>query len=697
MDKFFENDLQFIKGIGPKLAEALSGLLGGRRVLDFVLHRPNNLKFRPSVKFISEGTVGEIITIPLKTTSVKKGSFFKGRRIPLRFIAVDAAGDPITIHFFHANFADYWSKQLPINEWRIVSGKLEANGKTFIINHPDFIVETEAAAKIPEFQAIYPLTDGITQKIMQNLRDVIMPNLPRVSEWLSSDMVAASEGIGCSDALRAAHYPETFDDTAPTSKHNCRLAFDELFAHQLAIVLTRVKTLAEPGICMVGTGELVDKLRANLPFKLTDAQARVIDEIFSDMANDKQMRRLVQGDVGSGKTIVSLFAMLRSVESGFQAALLAPTDTLAQQHYAKLKPMLEVLGVHCDILTGRDTGSIRHEKLVSLKSGRTKILIGTHAVFQEKVEYKNLGLVVIDEQHRFGVEQRLSLTQKGQNPDMLALSATPIPRTLSMTIYGDMNVSVIEQKPVGRKAIKTSKLGLSKLNELLEHLKAQIARGAHIFWVCPLVEESKTSDLMAAESRYDALVEVFGKDAVGLVHGKMPKEERDRIMVKFADKNSDMKILVATTVIEVGIDVPQATIMIIEDAYRFGLSALHQLRGRVGRGSDQSYCILLMGRSITPEGIERLNILCQTDNGFEIAEHDLMMRGVGEMLGVKQSGFINYKFVDWKAHKSFFKLAAVAAKDLVNEDPRLESARGLAARQVLEFFGRVEAMRFIDG
>ena len=403
-----------------------------------------------------------------------------------------------------------------------------------------------------------------------------------------------------------------------------------------------------------------------MPFSLTGAQQRTIDEIFADFKKNVPMMRLVQGDVGSGKTMVAMAAAVKMAETGAQTVLLAPTDTLAQQHFAKIAPMCEKLGLVCDVLTGRDKGVNRREKLISLKSGRTKIAVGTHALFSDDVEYKDLGLVIIDEQHRFGVAQRTALRQKGNNPDMLALSATPIPRTLSMTVYGDMDISIINEKPAGRMPIKTSKLPIARVNDLIERIAPQIDSGAKVFWVCPLVSESEVSDMTAAQSRYDELLKHFAH--TGLCHGQMDKKERDKVMEKFADSNSEMRVLVSTTVIEVGIDVPSATIMVIENAERFGLAALHQLRGRVGRGSKQSYCILLYGNNVSQDGLKRLDILCETDDGFVIAEQDLMMRGVGELLGTKQSGWIQYYFVDYREHRDLFKLAQTAAVNNNSDD-----------------------------
>ena len=545
----------------------------------------------------------------------------------------------------------------------MVSGKLERGGTRPTINHPDFIEEMQNANKIPSIQAIYPSGEGLTQKTFSNVRDQIFNLLP--------DKIAGeTDGnvVEFFDALRHVHYPETADDLYPNSTYMVKLAYWELLAHQSAIVISRRNRadVRNRRIVRPKKYDLMGKFYSILPFDMTGAQTRTLREIFDDMAHDVPMMRLVQGDVGSGKTIVALAAAVKMAESGAQTALLAPTDTLAQQHYAKIKPMCDKLGLVCDILTGRDKGAPRREKLISLRSGRTKIVVGTHALFSDDVEYRDLGLVIVDEQHRFGVSQREALRAKGANPDLLALSATPIPRTLSMTIYGDMDVSIINEKPAGRLPIITTKLPIARVNELVSRLKLQIDSGAKVFWVCPLVDDSELSDLTAVNARYDELKKIFPH--AGLVHGQMDKKHRDAVMAKFADDNSDMKILVATTVIEVGIDVPRATIIVIENAERFGLAALHQLRGRVGRGNLQSYCILLYGRNITAEGMRRLDVLTETDDGFAIAEQDLIMRGTGELLGTRQSGWINYHFVDYVRHRDLFKLAASAARDMVGVD-----------------------------
>ncbi len=661
--EFLNTDLQFIKGVGPVLAARFDDVLPGRRVLDFMLHTPAYIRARGITENITDVEPGASVTIPLLVKSHRAGGVFRGHRRPTQIICSDKMGNNVTIQFFNVNFLDYWLKKLPIGEWRMVSGKLERGGTRPTINHPDFIEEMQNADKIPSIQAIYPSGEGLTQKTFSNVRDQIFNLLPdKIADETDGNVVEFF------DALRHVHYPETADDLYPNSTYMVKLAYWELLAHQSAIVISRRNRadVRNRRIVRPKKYDLMGKFYSILPFDMTGAQTRTLREIFDDMARDVPMMRLVQGDVGSGKTIVALAVAIKMAESGAQTALLAPTDTLAQQHYAKIKPMCDKLGLVCDILTGRDKGAPRREKLISLRSGRTKIVVGTHALFSDDVEYRDLGLVIVDEQHRFGVSQREALRAKGANPDLLALSATPIPRTLSMTIYGDMDVSIINEKPAGRLPIITTKLPIARVNELVSRLKLQIDSGAKVFWVCPLVDDSELSDLTAVNARYDELKKIFPH--AGLVHGQMDKKHRDAVMAKFADDNSDMKILVATTVIEVGIDVPRATIIVIENAERFGLAALHQLRGRVGRGNLQSYCILLYGRNITAEGMRRLDVLTETDDGFAIAEQDLIMRGTGELLGTRQSGWINYHFVDYVRHRDLFKLAASAARDMVGVD-----------------------------
>ena len=656
---FLNTDLQFIKGVGPVLAARFNDVLGGRRVLDFLLHRPSYVRARDITENVMDALPGDVITIPLMVKGHKTGGIFRGRRRPTQILCNDKMGNAVVIQFFNVNYLDYWLKKLPIGDWRMISGKLE-RGVRPTISHPDFIEELQNASKIPSVQAIYPAGEGLTQKVFANVRDKIFEILPDKIRGESDARV-----VEFFDALQHIHYPTCADDLMPNATYMAKLAYCELLAHQSAIVISRRNRtdVRNRRVPRPKKYDLMERFYSTLPFEMTGAQKRTCDEIYADMSRDIPMMRLVQGDVGSGKTIVALAAAVKMAETGACTALLAPTDTLAQQHYAKLKPMCDKIGIVCDVLTGRDKGAARREKLISLRSGRTRLVVGTHALFSADVEYRDLGLVIVDEQHRFGVSQREALRNKGANPDLLALSATPIPRTLSMTIYGDMDVSIINEKPAGRKPIKTTRLPMMRINELITRLQTQIASGARVFWVCPLVEESESVDttMTAVVARHKMLCEYF--PGAGLVHGQMDKKARDTVMERFADDNSDMPLLVATTVIEVGIDVPRASIIVIENAERFGLAALHQLRGRVGRGNTQSYCVLVFGNNVSEDGLRRLDVLCETDDGFVIAEQDLMMRGVGELMGTRQSGWIQYHFVDYREHRDLFKLSATAARD----------------------------------
>ena len=658
--EFLNTDLQFIKGVGPVLAERFNDVLGGRRVLDFLLHKPAYVRNREINESVANVDAGAIITVPLLVKSHKspgKSAPWLRRARATRVLCVDKLGYRVAIQFFNSKYTEYWLNKLPVGQWRMVSGKIDA-GNPPVMNHPEFIETMDAADKIPSAQAIYPSGEGLTQKIFTSVRDQIFAKLDSVISGDDDELL-----VEFFDALRHVHFAKSSAELLPNSTYVAKLAYCELLAHQVAIAISRRARIQQKNqrAVRVKKYDYLNKFYDTLPYKLTNAQQRVVDEIKTDMAATVPMMRLVQGDVGSGKTIVALIAALNMAESGGQTALLAPTDTLAQQHFAKIKPMCDKLGIVVDVLTGRDKGAPRREKLISLRSGRTKIVIGTHALFSTDVEYKDLGLVIVDEQHRFGVNQREALRNKGILVDLLSLSATPIPRTLSMTMYGDMDVSIINEKPSGRLPIRTTKLPIARTNDLIARIKQQIDDGAKVFWICPLVQDENGLGVGAAVARHEMLSQIFKN--VGLVHGQMSKEARDKIMAEFADNNSNMSLLVATTVIEVGIDVPKASIIVIENAEQFGLATLHQLRGRVGRGNIQSFCILLYGMNISPDGLKRLDVLCETDDGFVIAEQDLMMRGVGELLGTRQSGWIQYHFASVSDHRDLFKLAARAAAD----------------------------------
>ncbi len=674
---FFESDLQFIRGVGPVLAARLDEILGGRKILDFLLHKPSYVRNRDVIDSVSDAESGDTVTIKLSIQSHKPGGKFKGRKMPTRIVGWDANSVPVNIQFFNSSYLDYWLNKLPIGEVRLISGKLDIskNGNA-VINHPDFVEPPEFADKIPNLQVVYPSGAGISQKIFTNIRNQIFDTIK------STDFSSDSHMTDFLNALNDVHFAKSSDELLPNADAVRKLAYLELLAHQMAIAVARNnrKSVKSWRGIRDKKYDLMDKFYSALPYSLTNSQKNSIEDIINDLNKSTPMMRLIQGDVGSGKTSVAAAAAVYMAERGGQTVLLAPTDTLAMQHFAKLKPLFDGLGLHCDILTGRDKGVLRREKLISIKSGRTRLLIGTHAVFSDDVIYKDLGLVIIDEQHRFGVAQRQAICNKGNNPDVLALSATPIPRTLSMTVYGDMDVSIINEKPAGRLPIITTKLPADKIGNLVGRLKLQVGAGAKVFWVCPLVMDTENINMAAASARYDSLIGHFPN--AGLVHGQMDKKSRDLVMTEFAKPESDMKLLVSTTVIEVGIDVPAASIIVIENAERFGLAALHQLRGRVGRGDKQSYCVLLYGQNTTPDGLKRLDILATTEDGFVIAEQDLMMRGVGELLGTKQSGWISYHFVDYREHYDLFKLATIHARDKtdINSDE--------FATDIMYIFGR---------
>jgi ATP-dependent DNA helicase RecG len=519
-----------------------------------------------------------------------------------------------------------------------------------------------------------------------------LARLPTLPDWLDRGLQQQRQWPGWASAVRAVHTPESEADLLPESPARQRLAYDELLAHQLALALIREQNRRSGGRPTIGDGTLRRAAQAALPYRLTGAQERTLSEIDRDMAGTRRMLRLLQGDVGSGKTVVALMAMLSAVEAGRQAALMAPTEILARQHLATIAPIAAGLGIEIALLTGRDKGKGRAETLAAIADGRARIVIGTHALFQDEVIYADLALAVVDEQHRFGVDERSQLTAKGKGVDTLVMSATPIPRSLTLAAYGDMDISRLDEKPPGRTPITTRIVAIERLDEVLDGLGRAIAGGARIYWVCPLIEESDETDLAAARQRHALLRARFGERA-GLVHGRMKGPERDQVMVAFA--RGELDILVATTVIEVGVDVPEATIMVIEHSERFGLAQLHQLRGRVGRGSVASTCLLLYAGPLGATARERLTILRDTEDGFRIAEEDLRLRGAGDVLGTKQSGMPDFRLADPVRHGDLLAIAADDARLIVDRDPALASPRGEALRTLLYLFRRERAVRYL--
>ena len=560
--------------------------------------------------------------------------------------------------------------------------------------HPEHVLPEDELGDLPKFEPVYPLTAGVTQKTMWRATRGALDRLPELPEWINAELHAQNAWPTFGRAMHRAHAPEILGDIAATAPARMRLAYDELLAHQLTLALARAHARRGKGRETVGHGKLRRQSLAGLPYQPTNAQQRAISEIEADMASGLRMNRLLQGDVGSGKTLVAFQALLVVVEAGGQGVLMAPTEILARQHLESLQPLAEEVGVVLEILTGRDKGAERKAKLDALAQGKIQILVGTHAVFQSDVEFSELRLAIIDEQHRFGVRQRFELGKKGTATDTLVMTATPIPRSLSLAQYGDMDVSILDEKPPGRKPIRTALVSTRRVDEVIDRLRAAIEEGRQCYWVCPLVEESEVVDLTAAEDRFKLLRAALGEDAVGLVHGQMPPAEKDAAMARF--QAGETHVLVATTVIEVGVNVPNATIMVIERAETFGLAQLHQLRGRVGRGDAASTCVLLYQSPLSETGRKRLEVLRETEDGFRIAEVDLQMRGAGDLIGTAQSGLPKFQIADLEGQADLMAIAQTDARALLAEDPALESERGTAARLLLWLMRQDEAIRLIS-
>ncbi|MCP4394759.1 MAG: ATP-dependent DNA helicase RecG [Alphaproteobacteria bacterium] len=683
-------DIKTLKGIGDRIAVHYDRLCGGTRILDLIWHLPTGIIDRTYTPKIADAPAGVVVTLKV-TVDKHAPSPPRNRKVPYRVRCSDDAGF-ITLVFFNAK-ADYLQRMLPEGEERVISGIIEDYNGGRQMPHPDYIVEPDKIDEFPKIEAVYPLTAGLTQKMVGRTLRAVLKHVPNLPEWLSSGHAEKEKWSKWKDAVLEAHNPTNGVDTLLTPAVK-RLAYDELLAGQLALALVRQRMKKKVGRSIDGDERLRKKVLQALPFELTEAQARVVKEINDDMASKDRMLRLLQGDVGSGKTVVALMAALNAVEIGGQVAIMVPTDLLSRQHFATIEKYASPAGVNVALLTGRDKGKKRNEILEKLVSGEVDIIVGTHALFQDDVEYKDLALAIIDEQHRFGVHQRLGLTKKGRAADVLVMTATPIPRTLTMTIYGDMDVSKIDGMPPGRKPVDTRVLSAQKLDEVTAGIKRAIGKGARIYWVCPLVEESETLDLAAAEDRYYYLKSELG-DKVGLVHGRMKGIEKDAVMEKFV--KGDLDVLVATTVIEVGVDVPEASIMVIEHAERFGLAQLHQLRGRIGRGEAASTCILLYGNGLTETAKSRLKIMRETEDGFVIAEEDLRLRGAGEVLGTRQSGLPELKVADMYVHSDLLATARKDALFVMDNDPKLETERGKALKVLLYLFEKDAVVQTIEG
>jgi len=680
--------LQQLDGVGPKTAQHLAQIH---------IEKPRDLLFTLPYSGIDRrrvDTVRDIAAPATITVQITIGAHVPAsqRGRPYR-IMVEDAETTFQLVFFHAR-EDWLRKQLPTGEKRVVSGKLEIFDGVAQMVHPDHVLMPDAADEIPGFEPVYPLTAGITQKLMFKASAAAMARLPDLDEWIDPGVLSREGWDDFATAIKKAHAPQSAQDLAPDSPARRRLAYDELFAHQVTLALARMAVRKGRGRPSVATGKLQGRVLAALPYRPTGAQERAIRDITDDLATKMRMNRLLQGDVGSGKTLVALMALLVAVESGGQGVMMAPTEILARQHKEALLPLAEQAGVVLDILTGRDKGRERAAKLAALKSGDIHILVGTHAVFQKDVEFKDLRLAVVDEQHRFGVSQRMELGAKGAGADVLVMTATPIPRSLALAQYGDMDVSVLDEKPPGRLPVTTALVSDTRMDEVIEHLRDAVVDGRQAYWVCPLVEESELSDMTAAEQRFKHLRAALGEGIVGLVHGQMPSADKDAGMARFVA--GDTKVLVATTVIEVGVDVPNASIMVIERAEHFGLAQLHQLRGRVGRGSAKSTCLLLYHAPLSAGGKRRLETLRETEDGFRIAEEDLAMRGAGDMIGTAQSGLPHFRIADLERQAALMELAQNDARNLLSGDPKLASKRGGAVKTLLWLMEQDKAIRLIS-
>lgn len=691
-----------LKGIGAKVEKTLAGLVRPQsgepgstdlpaRLVDLLFHLPVGVidrRNRPAINALPESG---IITIEAEVGRHKPPPRHN-KRVPYRIEVFDDTGS-LPLVFFHSH-GPYLERTLPEGETRFISGRIEWYGGTPQIVHPDHILTAEQFADMPLLEPVYPLSAGVSGKILGKAIRQILDDVPELPEWQDTAWLKARALPQFQDALDTLHNPKDTTGLEPDSPARQRLAYDELLANQLALSLVRRHMKRASGRSVSGDGKARQDIIDALPFSLTVSQEFAVSEILADMASPDRMLRLLQGDVGSGKTIVGLLAMATAAEAGSQSALMVPTDILARQHITSIQPLARAAGLRAAVLTGREKGAARQQILDDLASGEIHILIGTHALFQEGVDFADLGLVIIDEQHRFGVHQRLALQSKSKRPsDLLVMTATPIPRTLALTAYGDMDITRLTGKPAGRQPIDTRVMPLDKLEQIVDGLDRAISQGKRAYWVCPLVEESDLVDKTAAEARFASLQVRFG-DRVGLVHGRMKGPEKDAVMARF--KSGELSILVSTTVIEVGVDVPEASIMIIENAERFGLAQLHQLRGRVGRGSEASSCVLIYDGVLGETAAARLKTMRETEDGFIIAEEDLKLRGSGEVLGTRQSGVASFRLADLGQHGDLLQAARDDAKLILETDPKLTGPRSDALRTLLYLFERDDAIRLLS-
>ena len=684
--------LTSLPGVGPKLEKLYARLLDREapRVIDLLFHLPSGAVDRRARPKLNEVQGGQLVTVAV-TVDEHQPAPRNRPRAPYRIVTSDDTGQTLTLTYFNAR-EDYLRKLLPEGETRYVSGTVELYNNMLQMVHPDRVVDEKGFANLPLVEPVYPLTEGLAAGNVRRAMEGALARLPDLPEWQDEAWVARERFPAFAAALRNLHRPAEPHDIAPETPAWTRLAYDELLAGQLALALVRAHMRRQAGRGSASEGRLRAHVMKALPYALTHSQQQAVDDIIADLARPQRMLRLLQGDVGSGKTVVALIAAATVIEAGRQAAFMAPTEILARQHLKTIAPLAEAAGIRVAILTGRERGGERESLLDRLTLGDVDLLIGTHALFQEDVAFHDLALAIVDEQHRFGVHQRLALAQKGEAVDVLVLTATPIPRTLVLTYFGDMDISELREKPPGRQPIDTRAIQLSRIAEVEEAVGRAMREGQRAYWVCPLVEDSEKIDLAAAEARFEELRAKFGK-AVDLVHGRMKGAEKDAAMARFAA--GETQLLVATTVIEVGVDVPEATIMVIEHAERFGLAQIHQLRGRVGRGSGHSTCLLLYKAPLGETAKARLAVLRETEDGFRIAEEDLRLRGEGDVLGTRQSGLPGFQLARLEVHGKYLGAARDDAALILSRDATLQGARGEALRHLLYLFGKDEAIKLI--
>lgn len=679
-------DVTTLSGVGPRVKDALSRAMG-TRIRDLILTPPSGLTDRSYRPKIADAKKDDLATF---TVTVGPHSPARSRGRPYRVRVWDETAEMLLV-FFQSR-ADYLERLLPEGASRIVSGKVDFYQGEAQMTHPDYVLAIKDAEQLPLYETQYPLTAGLSLKVARKAVNSAVQRLPVLEEWLDPAFVKDRDWPSFKTAINRMHMPEHPADYGPQSPPRQRLAYDELLAKQLALALVRDQTRKTPGRIFTPPGEYLKDVLGAAPFSPTGAQSRTFEEIKFDLASPYRMARLLQGDVGAGKTFVAAMACAHVCESGSQIAIMAPTEILARQHYETLKSFLRPANLTVEALTGRDTGKARDAILTGLNEGHIDVIVGTHALFQDGVEFRDLGLVIIDEQHRFGVHDRMKLTQKGEKPDLLVMTATPIPRTLALTSYGDLDVSRLDEKPAGRLPIETRIVPMAKIDAVTDGVERAVNDGKQVYWVCPLVEESELIDLSSAEDRFRHLTARFG-DRVGLLHGRLPAKEKQAMSEAF--KRGEYDILVATTVIEVGVDAPNATIIVIEHAERFGLAQLHQLRGRVGRSDLQSSCLLLYQGPLSVNGKARLEVMRSTEDGFVIAEKDWELRGSGDLLGSRQSGLPNFKLADMDHHTGLLETAHQDARYLVQSDPTLSSNRGKAAINLLYLFEQDDGVRMM--